>query len=119
VSRIAFKDGMVVARRFVEDGYELVEAPLPVVASIISDDSNVPRYSKLKDIMAAARKTVPVWRAADLGLDFARIGPGSHRLLVGDVALIQRDSRCELVSGDTPADQAEGLAGRLRERKVI
>ena len=46
VSRIEARDGMVVARRIVEDGYELVEAPLPLVASILSDDSNVPRYSQ-------------------------------------------------------------------------
>jgi electron transfer flavoprotein beta subunit len=119
VSRIEIKDGKATARRIVEDGYEMVETALPMAASIISDDSNVPRYSKLKDIMAAARKTVPVWRAADLGVDMARIGPGSHRLHVRDVALIQRDSRCELVPGETPAEQAERLAARLRERKVI
>jgi electron transfer flavoprotein beta subunit len=116
VSRIEIKDRKATARRIVEDGYEVVEATLPVAVSIISDD---PRYSKLKDIMAAARKTVPVWRAADLDLDMARIGPGNHRLHLRDVALIQRDSRCELVPGETPAEQAERLAARLRERKVI
>ncbi len=118
-SRIETRDGKATARRIVEDGYETVEAPLPVVASIISDDGNVPRYSKLKDIMAAARKTVPVWSAADLGVDVARVGPAGCRLPVRDVALVQRESRCELVGGDTPAEQAGRLAARLRELKVI
>jgi electron transfer flavoprotein beta subunit len=89
------------------------------VASILSDDTNVPRYSKLKDIMAAARKTVPVWTAADLGVDGARVGTAGRRLEVRDAALVQRDSRCELVTGDTPAEQAERLAARLRELKVL
>jgi electron transfer flavoprotein beta subunit len=119
VSRIEVKDGSLVVRRIVEDGYELVEAPMPVVASIVSDDTNVPRYSKLKDIMAAARKTVPVWKAADLEVDPSRVGSAGRRLAVRDVALVQRDSRCELVTGDTPAEQAERLAARLRELKVI
>lgn len=119
VSRIEVKDRTIVARRIVEDGYEVVEAPIPFVASILSDDSNVPRYSKLKDIMAAARKTVPVWTAGDLGVDPSRVGPGSRRLDLRDVALVQRDSRCELVTGDTPAEQAERLASRLRELKVL
>jgi electron transfer flavoprotein beta subunit len=119
VSRIETKDGKVVARRIVEDGYELVEAPMPVVASILSDDTNVPRYSKLKDIMAAARKTVPVLKAADLGVDPSRVGPGGRRLEVRDLTFVQRDTRCELVSGETPAEQAERLATRLRELKVI
>ena len=118
-SRLEAKDGKVVARRIVEDGYELVEAALPVVASVLSDDSNVPRYSKLKDIMAAARKTVPVWKAADLGVDMGRVGPGGRRMELRDVAIVQRDSRCEMVTGETPAQQAERLALRLRDLKVI
>jgi electron transfer flavoprotein beta subunit len=118
-SRLEAKDGKVVARRIVEDGYETVAAPLPLVASILSDDSNVPRYSKLKDIMAAARKTVPVWKAADLGVDMARVGPGGARMALREVAVVRRESRCELVTGDTPAEQGERLALRLRELKVI
>jgi electron transfer flavoprotein beta subunit len=119
VSRIEVREGKVAARRIVEDGYEVVEAPLPLVAGILSDDSNVPRYSKLKDIMVAARKTVPVWKAADLGLDMATVGAAGQRLQLREVSIPQRDSRCELMDGDTPAEQAERLAERLREMKVI
>ena len=119
VSRIEVREGKAAARRIVEDGYEVVEAPLPLVASILSDDSNVPRYSKLKDIMVAARKTVPVWKAADLGVDMATVGSACQRLQLREVTIPQRDSRCELVNGDTPAEQAERLAERLRELKVI
>ena len=119
VSRIEFREGKAAARRIVEDGYEVVEAPFPLVASILSDDSNVPRYSKLKDIMVAARKTVPVWKAADLGVDMAAVGAAGQRLQLREVSIPQRDSRCELMNGDTPAEQAERLAERLRELKVI
>jgi electron transfer flavoprotein beta subunit len=119
VSRIEVGEGKAAARRIVEDGYEIVEAPLPLVASILSDDSNVPRYSKLKDIMIAARKTVPVWKAADLGVDRTKVGAEGQRLQLREVSIPQRDSRCELVNGDTPAEQAERLAERLRELKVI
>ena len=119
VSRIEVREGKAAARRIVEDGYEVVEAPLPLVASILSDDSNVPRYSKLKDIMVAARKTVPVWKAADLGVDMAAVGAAGQRVQLREVTIPQRDSRCELVNGDTPAEQAERLAERLRELKVI
>ena len=119
VSRIKFREGKAAARRIVEDGYEVVEAPFPLVVSILSDDSNVPRYSKLKDIMVAARKTVPVWRAADLGVDMATVGAAGQRLQLREVSIPQRDSRCELMNGDTPAEQAARLAERLRELKVI
>ena len=119
VSRIEVRDGRVLARRIVEDGYQLVEARMPVVATILSDDTNVPRYSKLKDIMAAARKTVPVWKAADLGIDLSRVGPAGRRLEMRGVMPVQRDSRCEVLTGDTPAEQAERLANRLRELKAL
>jgi electron transfer flavoprotein beta subunit len=119
VSRIEVKDGRIVARRVVEDGYELVEGPLPLVASIVSDDSNVPRYSKLKDIMQAAKKQVPVWKASDLSLDAAEIGAAAARVEIQDLLIPQRESKCEFVGGETPQERAERLALRLRELKVI
>jgi electron transfer flavoprotein beta subunit len=119
VSRIELQDGKAILRRIVEDGYERVEGPLPLVAGILSDDTNVPRYSKLKDIMAAARKTVPVWKAADLALAPARIGSAGRRVSIQDMVQPTRESRCELVPGDSPAEQAERLAERLRELKVV
>ncbi len=119
VSRIDARDGRVVARRIVEEGYELVEAPLPLVATILSDDSNVPRYSKLKDIMAAARKSVRVLKAADLALDGARVGAAAARSIVREVTIPTRESRCELIEGETPEEQGARLALRLHERQVI
>ncbi len=118
-SRIEMTDGKAVARRIVEDGYERVEAPLPLVVSIVSDDTNVPRYSKLKDIMAAAKKQVPTWKGADLNLDATRVGAGAARLQITDVFVPKRESRCELLDGDTPDEKAGRLALRLRELKVI
>lgn len=119
VSKVEVKDGKALVRRIVEDGYELVEAAFPLAVSIISDDSNVPRYSKLRDIMAAAKKQVPTWKAADLGLEGARVGVGAARLQVQDVSIPQRESKCEILDGETPEERAEGLALRLRELKVI
>lgn len=119
VTRIGVQDGTARVRRILPDGYELVEAPLPLVCTILSDDSNVPRYSKLKDIMAAARKPVTVWKAGDLGLDAARVGAAAVRMPVEEVVLPRRESRCELIGGDTPEEQIDRLVARLRERKVL
>ncbi len=118
-SRIEVTDGKAVVRRIVEDGYERVEAPLPLVVTIVSDDTNVPRYSKLKDIMAAAKKQVPTWKGTDLNLTANRVGAAAARLQVTDVYVPKRESRCEMVDGETPGESAERLALRLRELKVI
>lgn len=119
VSRIEAKDGQVVLRRVVEDGYELIEAKTPVLVSIISDETNTPRYPKLKDIMAAGKKTIPVWKAADLGVDAERVGAAAARALITDVYLPVKESKCEMIEGDTPQEQAVKLAARLRELKLI
>ena len=42
VSRIEAAREKVQLRKRIEDGYVRVEAPLPLVATIVSDDSNVP-----------------------------------------------------------------------------
>ncbi len=119
VSRIEVKDGAVVLRRIVEDGYELIEAKPPVVASITSDETNTPRYPKLKDIMAAGRKAIPAWKAADLELDPGRIGAAVSAVDITDVYVPIKESKCEMIEGDTPEEKAAKLAARLRELKLI
>jgi electron transfer flavoprotein beta subunit len=119
VTRIEPRDGVCRVRRVVEDGYEVVEARLPMLCTILSDDTNVPRYSKLKDIMAAARKPVTAWTAADLGLDPGRVGPEAVRLPITDVVMPTRDSRCELMPGDTPEEQVQRLVDRLKALKAL
>lgn len=119
VSRIEVTDGQLMMRRLVEDGYELTQAKTPVLASIISDETNTPRYPKLKDIMAAGKRTIPVWKAADLDLDPGRIGAAAVKVAIADVYIPVKESKCEMIEGETPAEQAAKLAARLRELKLI
>jgi electron transfer flavoprotein beta subunit len=49
------------------DGFDIVEAPLPVVATV-TDQVGEPRYASLKGIMAAKRKPMETWSLADIGL---------------------------------------------------
>lgn len=119
VTRIEVRDGQVVVRRVVEDGYELIEAKTPFLAAISSDETNTARYAKLRDIMTAAKKTIPVWKAADLGLDAERIGPAAARVVITDVYIPVKESRCEMIDGDTAEEKATNLAVRLRELKLI
>jgi electron transfer flavoprotein beta subunit len=119
VSRIEAQGSRLRARRIMEDGYEIVEAPVPSVMGIISDETNFPRYSKLKDVMAAAKKPITGFSLAGLGVDAAMVGPAARRTSIADIVIPQRESRCELAAGDTPEEQAAWLANRLREVKVI
>ncbi|MBI3988684.1 MAG: electron transfer flavoprotein subunit beta/FixA family protein [candidate division NC10 bacterium] len=118
-TRIEPKGDRIILRKVVEDGYELIEAPLPLLVTITSDETNVPRYPKVKDIMLAARKPIPTWTAKDLSLDGAKIGKGSSKIELRQLYIPAREARCELIEGETPEEQAERLAFRLRELKLL
>jgi electron transfer flavoprotein beta subunit len=119
VTRLELQEGRLRARRILEDGYEVVETTLPAVCTVLSDDHNVPRYSKLKDIMAASRKTVTVWGVNDLGLDPGKVGAINVRLPIGELVIPQRESHCELITGETPEEQVARLVAELRAQKVL
>jgi electron transfer flavoprotein beta subunit len=61
-------------KREVEGGTEVVKASLPAVVTC-QKGLNEPRYPSLKGIMAAKKKEVTTWRAADLGLDAGSLAP--------------------------------------------
>ena len=116
VSRVEAGDGSVTARRLADDGVHTVEARLPAVVSITSDERNRPRLPKIRDIMQAGKKpveTIPVAELSDL--PGALTDPGVE---VREVLIPRRTTRCEFLEGE-PAEQVEALIQRLHAMKVI
>ncbi|MHB8515659.1 MAG: electron transfer flavoprotein subunit beta/FixA family protein [Dehalococcoidia bacterium] len=107
--------GKVTVERVLPDAFETVEAPLPAVVTV-SNELGEPRYPKLQQIMAAARKQVSQWGAADLGLDAAALAP---RLTLERLFVPLTDTKVEIMEGDTPEEQANALVRRLQEAKLI
>ncbi|WP_139651221.1 putative electron transfer flavoprotein FixA [Raoultibacter phocaeensis] len=68
VSKIGFENGAIVCERTLEAEKEVVEVPLPAVVSVIPDIA-LPRICGMKDILAAGKKPVTSYAAADLGVD--------------------------------------------------
>lgn len=118
VGRVEQKNGRMLAQRVVEEGHEIWEIAPPLLLTILSHESNVPRYPKVKDIMAASRKPIPTWTLGDIGLDASRVGKVVKRLEVQELTLPSRESRCEMLEGE-PEEQVAALITKLRERKVI
>lgn len=118
VAQIEIKEGRTRVRRVVEDGIEVWDARPPVLLTVISHESNTPRYPKVKDIMAASRKAVPVWSVADIGLDPKGVGREAVRVTVEELTIPTQQSQCEFLRGE-PEEQAAQLFARLRERKLI
>ena len=105
-------------QRVVDDGFENVAMPLPGVVTV-SNEFGEPRYPKLPQIMAAAKKTVTQWKTDDLGLAASEVGAAGSRLKLEKLVTPPRGVAVEIMPGDTPAEQAAALIAKLRADHVI
>jgi electron transfer flavoprotein beta subunit len=97
---------------------EVVELPVPAVLTI-QFGINQPRYASLKGIMAAKKKELKGWSAADLGLNDDAIGKAGTMYEVRQVLIPERKSKVEILTG-TPEEAAAALVEKLRkEAKVL
>ena len=103
----------VTVERIVEDGYQRLKIRLPALLGV-SSEMNEPRYPPLKGIMAAGRAQIPVWKAADLGLDAIAPKVNLRRLYVET-----REARVELIEADSLAEAGTKLADKLREARLV
>ncbi len=112
---VTVNGGGVTVERVLPDSVETVEAPLPAVVTV-SNELGEPRYPKLQQIMAAAKKQVNTWSAGDIGVDAAALAP---KLTLEALYVPVVDTKVELMEGDTPEEQAQALARRLKDAKLI
>jgi electron transfer flavoprotein beta subunit len=105
-------------QRVLDDGFETVAMPLPGVVTV-SNEFGEPRYPKLPQIMAAAKKTVTSWGAGDLGLEASEVGAAGARLKLELLFVPETGGQVEFIEGDTPDEQARALVAKLRADKIL
>ncbi len=114
-SELRLTDGAAQVRRLNPTGFDILEAPLPVVASV-TDQVGEPRYASLKGIMAARRRELTTWSLAVLGLDVAALAPRTRMVEVRPPAA---KPPVERISGVGPDEAATRIADWLAARKLI
>jgi len=107
----------VTVLRTTEDGYDVVDLPLPAVVSVVKE-INEPRLPSLKGKMAAKKKTIVKWSAGDLGLSGDAIGANSKTKTL-KVSPPPPRSKGEMITGATPEEIADTLFKKLRDNQVI
>ncbi len=115
---VSLAEGSVRAERILDDAFETVEAPTPCVVTV-SNELGEPRYPKLPQIMAAARKEVSVWTASDLGLNPNQVGAAGARLKLQRLETPAISTDCNFIEGENPEQMAANLAKTLRDAKLI
>ena len=98
--------------RALEDKVEVVECPLPFVASVVSE-INEPRYPTLIQIMQASKKPVEELTLQALGLD------PQHALVRVEAMTAQAMNRKRVLIEGTPEEGAAKLIDALAKEGVI
>lgn len=108
----------ITVQRTVEAGRETVSSSLPAVMSVVKE-INEPRYPSFMQTRKAAKKKIPTWDLAELGLDTGQVGAAGSQVSWPVVTLPpDRDANAEIFDG-SPAEATKALVDRLLAEKVI
>jgi electron transfer flavoprotein beta subunit len=116
--KVEIVDGKARVERVIPDGYEVIEVGLPALVTL-SNEHPAPRYPNVKGIMAAKKKEPIVWKPADIGVEPSQIGANGRQAKLLKLFQPVRDTKCEVMKGDTPEEAAVNLAMKLREAKLF
>lgn len=98
-------------QRMTEDGYEVIEMPLPAVITVVKE-INEPRLPSLKGMMRAKKATVTVWSADDINADKELCGLKGSPTQVVKTFVPEHNINSEMIEG-SPEEQAKKLAEKL------
>ncbi|MFC1965307.1 electron transfer flavoprotein subunit beta/FixA family protein [Chloroflexota bacterium] len=110
-------DGYMRVQRMVEEGHEVVEAPLPAVITVIKE-INVPRLPSLRGIARSKSSSIPVWTARELGVNKDTVGLSGSFTRVTRVFFPQRTCQGEIFQGELES-QVDCLLGKLKDARII
>lgn len=105
------REGYIRCQRLTEDGYEVIEMPLPAVITVVKE-INEPRLPSIKGMMRAKKAVVTVWTADDINADKELCGLKGSPTQVVRTFVPVHDIQSEMIEGK-PEEQAEKLAEKL------
>ena len=107
------KDGLAKVERMTEEGYDVVETPIPCLFTVVKE-INTPRLPSLKGMMRAKSAKIIQWTAADINSDPKNIGlDGSPTRVVKIFTPLPRKGG-QMLKGDT-VEVAQKVAVLLKD----
>lgn len=105
--------GVARAKRTVKGGYEIIEAPLPLLVSV-ELGCNSPRFPDFRRKRWAEKELkITLWNADSFGADQSKIGAkGSHTIVAELVELPKPARRLQRVTGP-PGEEAEQIVQKI------
>jgi len=106
------KEKSMRVERMLEEGYEVIETPLPAVLTVVKE-INEPRIPSLKGMMRAKQAKIATLAQKDLGLDPQQLGLSGSPTQVVKIFTPPQRTGGEILKGEIP-EIAERLAELLR-----
>jgi electron transfer flavoprotein beta subunit len=113
-SDIEAVDNNLRIKRIVNDGFEVVEAPMPSLVTV-SGEIGLPRLPAGVRLMIARKKQIPVWNAQDIGAEPSQLDKDKAHSEITSLSVPTRKTECEIITGDSPGEAAVTLAEKLNE----
>jgi electron transfer flavoprotein beta subunit len=110
-------ENMIRCQRLTEDGYEVIEMPLPALITVVKE-INEPRFPSIKGKLKAKKAEIPVWTAEMIGAEKERCGLTGSPTKVVKTFVPVHDVESELIEGE-PGEQAERLVSKLMSDETL
>ncbi len=110
------KDKTMRVERMMEEGFEIIETPLPALLTVVKE-INEPRLPSLKGLMRAKSAKITLWTQKDLDLDPQNIGLSGSPTQVVKIFTPPQRIGGQILTGEIP-EIAEKLAGLLKDEVV-
>jgi electron transfer flavoprotein beta subunit len=115
--KIEVNEDKIRVERVLEDVFEVVESPLPVVVTV-TKDINEPRYPSLRGLLRAKKEKIPIWTAEDLPLDKRKVGLEGSPTQVVRVFIPEPARKGDILSGEI-SQVVDELISEIEKRRII
>jgi len=109
-------DKTIKVERMMEDGYDLIESPVPVLLTVVKE-INTPRIPSLKGKMAAKKAVIKTLSAADVNADTKKTGLNGSPTQVMKIFTPPQRKGGEKFTGE-PHEVAKSLVKKLSDMGI-
>ncbi len=105
----------IVAERATDEGYQVIECPLPAVVCV-TEGAGQERYPGRDEMTEAQERGIEQLTCVDLTDDLTLFGLDGSPTWVEDIRLVEPDRLAVVIRDETPEDAARQVADMLRDR---
>ncbi|MFW0968261.1 MAG: electron transfer flavoprotein subunit beta/FixA family protein [Thermacetogeniaceae bacterium] len=117
VTKLELSDGKAIATRELDDGFEVIEVPLPALFTAQRSLAE-PRYPSMKGVIQAKKKPIQRLTLADLGISADEVGAKGARVKGESLVLPEPRQAGKIIEGE-PAEATAELVRLLREEAKV